>query len=217
MLLIEIATASAPQNYSADRINYMFNINQRYKQLGFPGHQATAFSHKNKSNVVVKTIKLKHKDPIIDFIEICQQHSDNPFLPKVYSAKIYKRENDSYMIVTMEKLHPVRGPNTLIKNNLPFFINLRILPSDEDKQHPLYNQLNKPTGMSVYELIRTMFADTEYRHWLTKNTPNSKLAEALTLLENLFETHFPDLHIDNFMIRLSGSTPQLVLLDPIIG
>lgn len=217
MLLVEIATVKAPQNYSADRINYMFNINQRYKQLGFPGHQATAFAHSNKSNIAVKTIKLKTKDPILDFINICEQHSNNPFFPKIYSAKIYERENDRYMIITMEKLHPLRGPSSLIKNNIPFFTNLRILPTEEDTQHPLYDSFMKPTGPSVYEMIRMMFAETEYRHWLNQNTPNKKLSEALTLLENLFETHFPDLHIDNFMIRLSGSTPQLVLLDPIIG
>lgn len=218
MLLEEIVSKKAPQNFSRDRINYQMGVLGRsLKQLG-SGHQSTAFGHINKPNMVVKTIQLKDNDPVIPFLEICLANKTNPFLPRIYTIKEYKRERDRYLIITMERLKMLRGPGNPF-NGFDLFYALRILPSPRDKQHPLYVRIQQSNWNfgELTDALYDMFSEPYLRQWLVKNTPNKQLAQVITQLDHLFDEFYADLHLDNFAIRDTGSTPQLVLFDPVMG
>ncbi len=223
MLLEDIKTARAPQNKSATELDYEFGTNPKLQQLGIPGYQATAYSHRDKPNTVVKVIEIKRfvNDPVMDFVNICMKHADNPFLPNIYTAKLYNTAKDSnrynVLVITMEKLQPLRISNPyLYETSFHIFKQLKILPDVDDTDHPYYEYRNG-NPKQLHDCIKLMFEEPENRDWLMQHTPHRKLAGAIKLLNPLFNEHYPDLHIDNLMMRLTGSGPQLVLMDPIVG
>lgn len=223
MLLEEIAKGKLSRTPS--RLIYDMSINKHYQQIGVPGSQATAFKHLNKLNIVVKTIIINHRreaDPVIRFVEICMDNLDNPFLPKIYTAKLYSMDNDvrQSMIITMEELFPVAGTKSKLTDmTLPILKQLRIYPDQWDEEHPLYNlfDINDRSIGMIFDVVMEMFIDTKLRDWLKQNTPNRQLAKAIKLLDPLFDAHYPDMHQHNVMFRLTSVGPQLVLMDPIIG
>jgi hypothetical protein len=222
MLLEDIKTVKT--NKPSTRLVYDFKLNKNFKQLGFGGQQATAYQHINKPNTVVKTIKIRQgfKDPVIEFVEICFKHSNNPFLPRFYTAKLYETndsQSQNVLIVTMEKLQAIRkaGGSKIHDAVYEIFKQLRIFPNVQDEEHPMIQYSDLEDQNLINDVIFNMFAESEMRDWLINNTPNPQLAEALQLLNPILELYYSDLHIDNIMFRLTSVGPQLVLMDPVIG
>lgn len=97
------------------------------------GVTAIAYEHKKRPNTVIKTIQLLNKeDPTFAFVRLCMNNKENPFLPKIYAAKVYNiqrmdpdereqlyqmmdpedsppEEGQFVMIVVMEKLYPIHN------------------------------------------------------------------------------------------------------------
>ncbi len=66
------------------------------------------------------------------------------------------------------------------------------------------------------EKVRWLWDYPEKRKFLRDNTNNPTFREALEVMEPLFERFVgrSDLHLNNWMIRLTAVGPQLVIIDP---
>jgi sarcosine oxidase gamma subunit len=105
------------------------------------------------------------------------------------------------LIMVMEKLHSIDDERLMdaAEANL---ISLGIPPE-------YIRDNNNSDKMSVF------FASPERRHALAQGTNNPRFKEALELLEPYFEAFGQDMHSGNAMIRLTGSGPQIVIIDPL--
>ena len=62
--------------------------------------------------------------------------------------------------------------------------------------------------------LKILFKDKYNK--IIQNTPDPKFAEALRLIKPFVDKFGNDLHHKNIMVRLTGTGPQLVLIDPIV-
>ena len=89
------------------------------KQLNHLGTGVTAiaYEHKKRPNTVIKTIQLLGKDDVtFAFVRLCINNKQNPFLPKIYAAKVYnvKQMDDDereqlYQLMDPEDTPPDQG------------------------------------------------------------------------------------------------------------
>jgi len=176
------------------------------------GTQAKVYQHPKNPNAVIKLASIAgdpKTDPYVKFIKIALAHQDNPFFPRIYSAKMYASNDEKWwqnignfntLVVTMEKLHQIT------KNN--------------KKLHDVVLdnfQLQGVDILNVYDLY-DYFKSRSKRLLLARHTKNPKLREALRLLEPILkdEQNTVDMHYNNWMMRLTGVGPQLVIVDPVI-
>jgi len=180
------------------------------EELG-TGDYGAASAHPRQQNVVVKSAYVKDPktDGYLKFIRLVQEHQDNPFFPKIYKAKMIKHSKyEGYdLILTMERLHEANDPKI----------------SDAVVQN--FERLGLPSNIAAsttkkgYESVtasRKWLEDSSNRQELAKNTPNPKFREALNILEPLLAGSNNDLHARNWMVRLTSSGPQLVVIDPVL-
>jgi len=182
-------------------------LSRRHKVLG-QGKQGIAQEHSRDPNKVIKTSNIytenPERDEYVQFIKMILDHQNNPFFPRIHSAKmVYNNQTDGYQLVTtMEKLIPLTGEKIKdasaqlmkqlgITTRKPF-------SHDEDWTPNLWKWFDKPRNRSK----------------LRRETKNPQLKQALELLEPYIKKFGQDLHTNNFMIRLTGHGPQLVILDP---
>lgn len=203
MKLHEIIEEYHSSSSGGPPVNIKKDINITSRKIG-SGAQGVAYKHPKQPNVIIKTAKMKdpQTDAYANFIRMVLKHQDNPFFPRIYSAKIYNtpNSNDYTMVVTMEKLYPIyRNP----KLDDIVIDNFQLQGIDIKNVIHLFDYLIIPKN----------------RHMIAKKTRNPKLREALELLEPFFKSPnmFMDMHHGNWMMRLTGVGPQLVILDPVIG
>ena len=182
-------------------------LSPKWKQLGYVGQQAAAFTHPDK-NTVIKSINIAGpSDPVYQFLRMCTKHQDNPFFPKVYSIKSYPLSDNTdnrfsqKLVITMERL-------------------LRL----EESMYPLVAQtlgfrFDQPRDMiaASRQLVQKQFGSPEWRKQAIQTTKNPQLKQALRLLEPLFRHYDNDMHLKNIMYRKgSHGQPEIVFMDPII-
>jgi len=173
------------------------------------GMQSKVYPHPTHSDRVVKVVKVfnPRNDSYVNFIRLITEHQNNPFFPRIYSAKMHKMPDSaetsmSYrLIMVMEKLHELDDERLMdaAEENL---VRLGIPPE-------YIRDANNSDKMSVF------FASPERRRDLAQNTNNPQFKEAIELLEPYFEAFGQDMHSGNAMIRLTGSGPQIVIIDPL--
>jgi hypothetical protein len=173
---------------------------------------------------VLDDLKDPTEDPSVKFIELILDHQDNPFFPNIYHAKIYKdksrKADHNLLIVQMEKLIPLN--NKKIVDVIPHImkqigIDTSNLPKHYEHQNGYrLDDLSKEEqeierlASSFYQMIKhpmKMYA-------LMGTTKNPQFKEAIDLLLPYFQRYGNDLHIGNWMVRLTGHGPQLVITDP---
>jgi hypothetical protein len=155
-----------------------------------------AWVGKTKSNTAIKKAKIPSRNPensaYVQFVKLVSEHQDNPFFPRIYSAKLLQEPlGDQFLIVHMEKLYPIEHPK--IRFNVKEMSKLLKLP-------------NIFTDFSVDR--------PEIRKEIAEKTKNPKLKEALELLEPMFVKYGSDMHRENWMVRLTSIGPQIVIADP---
>lgn len=160
------------------------------KMLG-QGMQAVAVRHPKSKTVIKKVNITGDEDPAVKYVKLIANHQNNPFFPRIYSAKVYRlRDNGQLiMVMHMERLHEWDTP-----------------------------QLQDATRQSAehlgFELSDFTLDDFDDRERIATATKNPKLKEALRLMEPLFQQFGSDLHEANWMVRLTSTGPQLVFADP---
>lgn len=182
-------------------------LNQRWKQVGYTGQQATAYIHPDE-HTVIKSINIAGtSDPVYQFLRLCKNHQNNPFFPKVYSIKSYPLKDNTdnrftnKLVITMERLFRL-----------------------EESMYPLVAQtlgfrFDQPRDMiaASRQLVQKQFGSPEWRKQAAQTTKNPQLKQALRLLEPLFRHYDNDMHLKNIMYRKGAhGQPEIVFMDPII-
>lgn len=208
MKILDLLEADIPR---IDTNQRPMQLSRKHKVLG-QGKQGIAQRHGRDPNKVIKTSDIYTENPeqdeYVQFIKMILDHQNNPFFPRIYSAKmVYNNKTDSYQLVTtMEKLMKL--------DNEKF----------EDSAKHLFKQLGfntrNPLG-TTYKFpqgnvsnLWSWFQKPANRKKLMATTKNPQLKDAMTLLEPYIKKFGQDLHTGNIMVRLTGHGPQLVIIDP---
>ena len=211
MLLTELI-----ENIGISNKSISSNIPRKSYKLHGAGIQATAYSHPRKPNSIVKIASISgENDPIYQFTKLCMEHTDNPFLPKIYTARLYNAKPTGYDTDSEENKTQLTHKLFISMEKLQF-LTKQIDPN-------IVEQLFKEIGISLSGnnvaswdiLLKRIFFTKEGRVQILQQTNNSQLKEALTLLEPLFQKFRPDMRMGNLMLRTTVNPPQIVILDPI--
>ena len=183
------------------------------------GYQAQVYQHPRDPNRVIKLVDMDNTkaDSYLDFIKLAMDHQDNPHFPRIFSAKVYEKHEDDKneegefqeessgdyrLVVVMEKLHSITDEK-LEQAAIAAFENIGIP--------------NRVAANSIFE-PRLLQDYIEYHYDDTMAMVSShldKFIEAYKLLQPYIDEYGQDMHSRNFMLRLTGTGPVLVLVDPL--
>lgn len=181
-------------------------LGKETKPLG-SGVSAVAFPGKKPGTTNKTSYHSSPNDGYIQYIKTIQKHQDNPFFPRIHHAKIYK-ENDTYALnMQVEKLVPLQHPK-MIKTAPHIFRQLGLDWSQ-------YGEDVSTEETPSWKYKREIWEDDKKINEMIANTNNPKFAEAIKVLAPFMKQFGSDLHLGNFMVRLTGSGPQLVITDPV--
>lgn len=179
------------------------------------------------TNSIVKVANIRannvRNDGYVQFINEVLNRPNNPFFPRIYSAKIYEdKQGRSYFVVVMEKLHPVKRGN-LREAAAALFQQLGITLDEIKKFRERQGRDTEiDSDYSVPDLsfdVGRMFANPGFVEYLLKQSNNEYFHEAMNVVEKVTQGSGIriDLHTENWMVRLTGHGPQLVMIDPVIN
>lgn len=182
-------------------------------------------------NSVLKVVRLHEMEAknnsYMRFVSVCLAHQDNPFFPKIFSAKVYRirpeqqqhtktrRPADSpydevdehamnVLVVHMERLIPIDMVSDAVRQKV--FGRLEMKTFTDNHHHPQkFKDKLLANDLGTRRNVRKMI----------ESTTNVNFRTALQALQHLFAVFDGDTHSGNWMIRNSGSGPQLVIIDPI--
>lgn len=199
------------------------NFSHRGKKIG-SGVDAIVYEHPKDPQGVVKIIHLGENyknNTIVDFINTCIEHApNNPFFPRVKSAKIYKRSSGQWeaewqyyqMIMTCEKLHELKK----YPHFVPVLFN-QIGISEEDIKG--YLDPDHEDTFDISHSFAEMFKHPELVEEILSNSKNPKFNEAMQIMQSFAfrdeRIDSLDMHLGNWMFRMTKYGPQLVLNDPV--
>lgn len=200
-----------------------FLKSKEYEHLG-TGHQAIAYYSKKFPGKAIKTIYISGKnDPQYQFLRVCVNHQNNPYFPKIYAYKMYKAKEFEYTDEAdyeYASINPTNDPFEVPPSRKPYVLLVvmeKLIKFDEDNDRilkPLLSKLNisyseyldKPSSS-----VRNKFLDSTFRKKLIASTTDKYFAQALRIMDPLFNKFYPDIHFSNIMIRSNG---QVVFVDP---
>jgi hypothetical protein len=208
MKLFEIIGGEALRKSDSVKVRNGYTDTDSLKRLG-AGLQAVVVDRIKKPGVVTKVFGFNtEEDGYLQFLRFIQKHQNNPFLPRIYKIRLYRKEFDIYInridsvydntgVVDMEKLLPLNSPK--IKDAISH--QLQALGMSE--------QFAK--SLATSQLIN-------YYHDAIVNKKierNAQFEEVVNFLRTYGTIADLDLHSGNIMARLTSVGPQLVLIDPI--
>jgi hypothetical protein len=171
-------------------------------------------------------------DPTLIFLKLILQHRDNPFFPKIYHAKIYEdktgEQSHKLLLIQMEKLTSIENPKMhdvvmelfqrlgLISQDRIQKIQRRGIQQKNDletiRHATLYN-----AAIGIDDLTDRWASKTKkdkLKAQVFKTAKNPKFKQAIQILEPYMQEYGSDMHEGNWMVRLTGAGPQLVIIDP---
>lgn len=199
----------------------------KHEELGV-GYQTVTYFKEKFPNKVVKWAQVTGtNDPTYQFLRMCVNNQQNPYLPRIYAIKYYANPHKDYhpddvefkdeiynvmtkthkgvLIYVTEKLSHIKNNNITnveqygIDSYIQDFIRKRSkLPSDY-KFSPSF-------------LFFDAFKHPEIRKEMVKRSTDVNFKKLMRLLEPLFHNFASDTHKNNFMMRDDG---HLVFVDPI--
>lgn len=219
----EIIEAEIPIETSPDDMRVA--LDKHYQQgtyLG-GGYFGQAFSMPGDIETVDKISRLNQNSwdmdgyyAYINAVKDIRDETHNPFLPQIYNVKRVESTNNSYLLVTIERLYDIK---LLEADELRrVFENLidRTIPDDEVKHLPMVRLYVRDYNSNLTEawielivyLLRDKLPDFKIQ--------NPQLIEAMAIVKKLMSYGYTnDLHGSNIMIRRTKYGPQLVITDPL--
>lgn len=219
-----IRTTRSPDAYGAV-YNAATRSNSNLVPLGSPGAYGAAYEHKKRPGTVLKVGKFydsPFEDGYLSFVQSilkANRSASNPYLPRIYSVKIYRakpvkaKDGEMYTpmggqyVIEMERLHKL---DELSKEEL-IAIAERIFPQ-WDEQGNEHHQLSA--------LLRAIGRAAQGKPEL-KQIKDRQLVRALALIHNIEKRKRNisdiemDMHGGNYMVRRTPVGPQLVIIDPL--
>lgn len=174
------------------------------------------------TKVAVLDEDLGLNDPAVKFLDLILQHQDNPFFPKIYHARVYRDKEgaaDPILIVQMEKLTPLTDEK-IVDAASGLLDQLGIGTKEMSpafKKH--VSQYGKPTAnvltktSALKQKLQGAFQEKDITK-LASRSKNPQFREAIKVLAPAMLKYGVDLHHGNWMVRLTGAGPQLVIIDP---
>lgn len=204
--VVEDISIDEPKQLSRDKMNIRqkLALSPKLQRLG-SGVQTVAYERKHANSVIRHTKVIDPKTDLhLKFIKIALQHQDNPFFPRIFHAKLYAPANymEPHILLTeMERLQPLHVDE--------------MFGSEQDILAFFYSIGFKPNEVTTLDYLQDFTDVPVLLRKLAQDTHNEKFAEALTILADEFHMNSFDLHSGNWMIRLTGVGPQLVIVDPV--
>lgn len=237
MIITEILKKESPNIKQSKKEVSDFVPRKKHAVLGV-GAQAIAYMHTKFPNKVIKTVQINgSSDPVYQFLRLCMNHQDNPFLPKIYGSKQFtskemdydNRDNefvdisntdymngepppnqrDFTLYIAMERLKRVHMLNNDMLRDMGIVIPRFDIETRAEYQRWVESRRGQ-VSMTDYE-FRSAFDDYDSRRYMFTNSTNPKFKQVLRLLEPLFNHFDPDMHTGNIMLR----GQQLVIVDPV--
>lgn len=196
-----------------------------------------AFDKPTKANTVFKYFSLSNEnDGYLAFLRTFihdQRRLNNPYLPRIYSLKLFKEpmdpdsesENEKkeqlFGRVEMERLVEIEDPRFLDVNLLKSLYeqmfygsipSIRSRQTQEDKDAVLANNILLEI---VHNIKRALRADDPSALIKIKD-PDLKNAIRYIKTAAARFSSYVDLHPGNVMWRITGTRPQLVITDPLV-
>jgi hypothetical protein len=143
----------------------------------------------------------------------------NPYFPRIHDLKVWQSGGEFHYRVNMEKLLPfdtekLMGNKGLIESIWERMFTISIQDAIERWPYLENNPSNKSPGKRIERMFRQAFGNGE-----TSLIKDPELKDALNVINKMADSsgnHFNhDLHDGNFMWRMTGTMPQLVILDPL--
>jgi len=204
------------------------NKRPNLKNLEKIGSGSEAVVYRAKNNSVLKVLNIKNtEDGTYQYIDMVMDNQDNLFFPKIYSAKSY--ESPAYsggmtLYINMEKLVPFKSAKAT--HLFPILIKQMGLSDELNAELNLDYNTDDITDQDYKKVehigfrIQRMFNEKEGREKLIKHSTNPQLKDAFKKTSDIISSSSRlsgDLHDENFMLRLTGVGPQLVIVDPILS
>lgn len=209
MLLNEIIKLDSPIT-----IKGKFDVSKLGPKIG-EGLYAKVYENPKSPNRVFKIADIMDKkldDAYLAFIKEAIQNQDNPFFPRIYNAKIYESIktdktglnviDEMTLVVEMEKL--VSLLHDRIKDSS---LSLLKQMGIDVKEHESSNVISS--------ILDGIFYSERERQRLIKRSTNPLFVEALKAIDSLFKKHSIDVQAANWMVRLTGQGPHIVITDPV--
>ena len=223
-LLVEGMEQQAAQKMAMDLFHNAKPIGQ--------GMQAKVYDHPSEQNSVVKiSLVAGSNDPYIRFLKFINQHSDNPFFPRVSSVQYVNLDrtvvdyndddteskrnvNSKYILAVTEKLIPLNGPR--IKAVAEQLIRTQLgIEREEFESEFGETGAKNDVDLLNYVLYQWTENPTKVMNFIKNNSRNPQFVKAMEWLSQSENVEMADFHDGNWMVRLTGSGPQLVLIDPL--
>lgn len=188
------------------------------------GSMAQAFDHPTSPNTIMKIIDISMDvmgggiDGQVINTNMMLDHQDNPFFPKIYKAIIFKhsdRLGGHKLYIEMEKLHEMRA-NKLKHNHESILHSMGLDPSLINGEADPHGGDDNKHLFALEEIMQLLtHPDNIPADFITK-IKNPKFVEAINVLREVQQKNkaWFDLHMGNFMYRLTSTGPQLVIIDP---
>lgn len=177
--------------------------------------------HDSGMGTVIKMafIDKKHglNDAAIQTVKMITQNQDNPFFPKIYHARVYQdTSHDQHMLllVQMEKLIPIT--NKKIRDAV--LSQLQQLGITTVNPRHITNANTKDivqsTMFNMTDTVDDIVTGHESFAKVFGKSKNPEFIKAMQLVTRGATKLGADLHADNWMVRLTGQGPQIVIIDP---
>lgn len=178
------------------------------------GIQTMVYAHKKYPNSVLRVSAVEGVgDPLAQFLRVCVNHPNNPYLLKIHSYKLVPAS-----AITYDEAVLLKGMGAdIIADGAPFYLISVVEKLQSANDAAVYDAMER-MGIHLDDFtlkpndIGTAFYNKIKRRKMYEICTDPQFRAALRLLEPLFTKFIPDLHGDNFMLR--GT--QLVIIDPVM-
>lgn len=177
------------------------------KSVGLRGLRTTTYDVGPPGTVTKRVWIPDAFHPVLAFLRTIRRHPDNPFFPRVFHAKLYRVPGKKriLLVVQMERLHELDDKHLI--DALPHIMRQIGVDLPEERYQ---NQIGYVVD------IANLFSTSKGRAKLKRASKSPQFVEAMNVLESDLQHYGSDLHGANFMLRLTGHGPQLVIIDPFI-
>lgn len=198
----------------------------------FFGSTFQSRSFHTSPGVITKILKLtSQEDSQIEFFKILTKNSNNPLVPRIHSAQLYKHGNSNFFMVSkVEQLSPlitsdvhslsmrVSVDSTFIETalrNVGIDVSYQMASEESTRKKLLEISLLEALKLFIF----SQKDEVHYRHksvfgvvYELKNRTISKFRSVANSLKSIGW----ELNDNSLMVRLSGNGPQLVLVNPFV-
>ena len=230
MLLTEILDKPSPKIKQVDRPTHTKNMHNPKLKLAGTGYQTVTYLKNKFPDKVVKWAQVTGtNDPVYQFIRLCLNNKNNPYLPKIYTAKYYTNPNkeisntrfdserlddESYQIMSdthkgvliyvMEKLKPLSRDHITDVEQYGITEDMKryIIDSVNFAKINMHPSFYFTLGLELPKIRKIMM----------QNAKDPNFRKVLRAIEPLIANFRADTHHGNFMVRDDG---HIVFVDPI--